>query len=235
MKMIVLSKGRSETIKEKTLRLFPDAYVCVAESEKVDYAMVTDKIITHPDNISGIGPLRNWVVANIEDETIVMLDDDISCVYDQVSYNKSRIEDPTHCMAILERTAIIAKEAQCYLFGFSQCSLPLNFNILSPFIFNTWVGGVVGVIGKRQGWDNGLILRADIDACLRSMVKERILWIDNRYIFVHDRFKNKGGNNINRTKEQHELEIKVLKNRWGNTIKRKDLKGTIRLSLNIKR
>ncbi len=236
MKFVIPSKGRSASINEKTLRLVPDAIVCVAESEKAMYEDVCSaKIITHPDKISGIGMLRNWIVENVSDGICVMLDDDIEYVYDQTGLHKQRIEEPSHCMAILERTAIAAKDANVRVFGYTQMARPLSFKAFDPIGLNTWVGGVVGVVGTSPLWDNDLILRADIDACLRSMLNERIVFVDGRYCWIHKRFVGSGGNNTARTDARHTSEIKKLQSRWGKYLGVKTQKSVIRITVKVKR
>jgi len=237
MKFIVISKGRANSVYGKTLRLVPDALVCVAESEAKDYrkALPAFKIITHPDDVVGIGPLRNWVTTNVSDGTCIMLDDDISCVYDQSQLRKIRIEDPQHCMAILERTAIVAQEAKVRLFGYTQMARPLAYKPFEPISLSTWMGGVVGVNGKDPIWDESLLLRADIDACLRSIMKDRIVLVDSRYCWIHARFEGKGGNNTLRSSARHQAEIGRLLLRWGRYLKVKKEKGTTRLVIRVVR
>ena len=164
-----------------------------------------------------------------------MLDDDITHIYDQTNYKKIRIEEPNHCMSILERTAIAAADAGCKIFGYTQMATPLSYRPFLPIALNTWVGGVVGVIGKDTRWDDDLILRADIDACLRSLLKDRITWVDTRYCWIHMRFVGSGGNNLMRSMARHEYEIKKLKTRWGRYLGLKKEKGTIRLTIQLKR
>ncbi len=237
MKLIIPSKGRWQTVGAKSLKLFPDAWLCVGESEAKSYEEATNhpRIITHPDDVTGIGPLRSWILDNTKDETIVMLDDDIEYIVEQTKYNRSNILNPVHCMAILERTAIASKDAGCKLFGFAQMPNPLNYFPYKPISFHTWIGGVIGVHGRTVKWDRNLILRADIDACLNSLLKDRILWTDNRYCFIHKRFVGQGGNNTNRTTQKHRTEIDYLKKRWGAYIKEKQAQGTVRLLVKVGR
>jgi len=237
MKFVIISKGRAESVADKTLRLVPDAFVCIGESDFDEYSKVVPKkkLIVHPDEVVGIGPLRNWVVQNISDNTIVMLDDDCENVYDQSHYNKIRIENPSHVMAILERAAIASADAGLSLFGFTQMARPLAYRPFCPINFNTWIGGIVGVHGKDVEWDNNLLLRADIDACLKTLLKKRILWVDSRYVFIHKRFVGQGGNNTLRTMERHRTEIDSLKVRWGKYLVEKKEKQAIRLVLKVRR
>jgi hypothetical protein len=237
MRLVIPTKGRWQSVGSKSLKLFPDAWLCVGESEAQQYADATGhkQLMVHPDDVVGIGPIRNWVVENSPEETVVMLDDDIECIFDQTKYHRIKIVAPWHCMAVLERSAIASKDAGCKLFGYAQMATPLNYRPHKPFNFNTWMGGVVGVHGKATKWDNNLLLRADIDACLNSLLKDRILWSDGRYVFIHKRFTGQGGNNTNRTTQRHRVEIDHVKRKWGCYIQEKHMKGTIRLIVKVSR
>jgi len=118
MQIVIPSKGRASVIGQKALRLFPDAVVCVGDDEVKAYEQVTKNLLVHPADVVGIGPLRQWVLDNVKDEAVVMVDDDVSHCYSQVGYHKVRIEDPAVCQAIVERTAIVAMDAGVGVFRF---------------------------------------------------------------------------------------------------------------------
>ena len=77
IRLLILSRGRSQAI--TTTEIMPEwVEVLVPESEESLYrAAVKNPILTIPDNVIGLGRVRNWVLRNFEDRTIVMLDDDI--------------------------------------------------------------------------------------------------------------------------------------------------------------
>ncbi len=76
MKIVIPSKGRADVIGDKALRLFPDATLCVGESETAAYGRLSDRLLVHPDTVAGIGPLRQWVLDHVDDPCVVMVDDD---------------------------------------------------------------------------------------------------------------------------------------------------------------
>ena len=77
IKLLILSRGRSQTI--TTTEILPDfVEVLVPESEAAAYrAAVKNPILTIPDNIIGLGQVRNWVLRHFDERIIVMLDDDL--------------------------------------------------------------------------------------------------------------------------------------------------------------
>lgn len=235
MRIVIPSKGRANTISEKALRLFPDALVCVGDDEVDAYAKVTQNLLVHPASVVGIGPLRQWVLDHVDDPCVVMADDDMTHVYDQTGFHKRRIENPDTVRAIVERLAILATDAGARVFGFTQAARPLTYSNCRPFSLNTWVGGLVGIVGRDLRYDTSLLLRADIDFCLQSLMHDRFVMVDARYCFVHVRFAGSGGNARQRSAERHEQEIKYLKRKWGPYLDHVKAKGTTRLVVRVVR
>lgn len=235
MKIVIPSKGRAETIGAKSLKLFPDALVCVGENEVQAYQSVSPNLLVHPAKVVGIGPLRQWVLEHVDDPCVVMVDDDVTHVYSQVGFHKWRIEDADTARAIVERLAILAQDAGVRVFGFQQAARPLSYANFRPFSLNTWVGGIVGIIGRQLRYDTSLLLRADIDFCLQSLLHDRIVLVDGRYSFIHTRFAGQGGNASNRSAERHGQEIAYLKRKWGPWLEEVQAKQTTRLVLKVQR
>lgn len=121
------------------------------------------------------------------------------------------------------------------VFGFTQAARPLTYANCDPFSLATWVGGIIGIIGRELRFDTSLVLRADIDYCLQSLLRDRIVMVDARYQFVHARFAGKGGNAANRSSERQEREMAYLKKKWGPYLSIVQAKGTTRLVLRVKR
>ncbi|MFA6134586.1 MAG: hypothetical protein WC869_11285 [Phycisphaerae bacterium] len=235
MKIVIPSKNRADIIGDKALRLFPDATLCVADNEVDAYAKVSDRLLVHPAGVVGIGPLRQWVLDHVDDPCVVMVDDDVTHVYSQIGFHKQRIEDADTARAIVERMAILAQDAEVRVFGFQQAARPFTYANFRPFSVNTWVGGLIGIIGRELRFDTSLLLRADIDFCLQSLLRDRIVLVDGRYSFIHTRFAGGGGNAANRSSERHEREIAYLRRKWGPYLDVVQAKGTTRLVLRVTR
>jgi len=235
MKIIIPTRGRAATIGDKALRLFPDATLCVGKDEVDAYAKVSDRLLVHPAKVVGIGPLRQWVLDHVEDPCVVMVDDDMTHVYSQVGFHKWRIEDAETARAIVERMAILAADAGVRVFGFNQAARPLTYANFRPFGLDTWVGGLIGIIGRELRYDTSLLLRADIDFCLQSLLHDRIVLVDGRYSFIHTRFAGGGGNAANRSSERHQQEIAYLRRKWRPYLDVVQAKGTTRLVVRVVR
>ena len=120
MQVVIPSRKRVESCK-KTIRLFHDPIVTVAESEMSDYASLLCEVVSHPDDLVGCGPIRQWILDNFGGNTIFMADDDISHVWCLLGTSRKRaIRDPVAIMQILENAEMIARAIGAHVFGFNQ-------------------------------------------------------------------------------------------------------------------
>ena len=89
MQVVIPSRERVESCK-KTIHLFHDPIVTVAESEMADYSSLGCEVVSHPDNLVGCGPIRQWILDNFGDGTVFMADDDISHVWRLLGTSRKR-------------------------------------------------------------------------------------------------------------------------------------------------
>lgn len=232
MEVVILSRGRSETI--TTHKLLPYAKLCVPESEKEKYQHTGLDIITVPDEVKGLGFLRNWVLDNFKEKIIIMCDDDISHVWLNARARGMKINDPETIEQLLYSTAQCAEDLGTSCFGFSQFWDVRKYKGTEPFALDSWVGGVIGVVGRDIRFLNQMF-KVDIDFCLRTLLEKRIMWKDNRYSFVQKRDRNKGGNAIFRTADGIERELNYLDNKWGKYFKRRVTKAGEITNMRVKR
>jgi hypothetical protein len=235
VQIVIPSKGRPAEIRDGALKLFPDAIVCVGESDAKAYPVPHEQMLVHPDDVTGIGPLRQWILDNVQDRTVVQVDDDMHTVYCQTGFCQRKITDPSMIRAIVDRTARCAEEAGARIFGFGQMGNPIDYRPMRPFAVSTWVGGLVGIIGRELRYDTSLRLRADIDFCLESLKRDRIVWVDDRFRFLHKRFTGSGGNASNRSSQRHHDEMEYLRRKWGRYLELKQAQSTTRLCVRVPR
>lgn len=232
---MILSRSRWSSI--STNKLLPDFIeIVVPESQKDEYAkVVPNPLITTPDDVLGLGALRNWCIDNFKEETIIMLDDDIYRLYCITGAKARHISNKNVILEILVNDAIMAKDMGTNCFGYTQTDIR-KYNAHSPFTLNTWVGGIIGVIGKGQRFRNDYF-KVDIDFCLQTLMNYRILLCDNRYQWCQYRDNNKGGNSQFRTKEAFDKSVETLKAKWGEciTINRDKHTSQISIKLNVPR
>jgi hypothetical protein len=220
-----------------TQHLVKDALLCCPESEVALYSAAHPKltIVPVPDEICGLSKLRNWVLKKFDDECVIMLDDDIIACVIITHANSYRTTDCVAVDAILSQAAVCCKDAGARVFGFNQAWDVRKYNGNKPFMLSSWVGGVIGIVGRGLWFDEKNMLRVDIDYCLQSILRDRIIWKDNRYSFCQARFSNKGGNSLYRTKERDKSEMDYIKAKWGRYLKIRDTKVGITLSVSVER
>lgn len=228
-----MSRSRSDSI--STIDIVPEwVEVLVPDNEVALYRKtIKNPLLVIPHEIEGLGAVRNWVLDNFKEETVIMLDDDFACPYALTEEVSRRIEDPEEVVQILINTAVMAKDLGVHCFGFSQTDIR-KYNGCEPFSLCTWVGGVIGVIGRKYRFRQDKF-KVDIDFCLQNLLVDRIIFQDNRYKFTKKRDNNKGGNSAFRTEESFNQSIKSLQDKWGDCLNVGDFKNQVKIRLNVKR
>lgn len=233
LKIVIISRGRWEEATSPAL--FPFADLVVPDSEYQKYKnKYKNKIVKIPNKYKGLGMVRNWVLDNYNEKIIIMVDDDIIAVYGLMNKNAVVYRDTETIREILESNAIMALDAGCKVFGFNQMWDVRKYSATQPFSFNTWLGGVIGIIGREHRFIN-LSFKVDADMCLKSLLADRILWCNNMYSFAQGRDKNRGGNSLFKTEERVQQEKAVLTEIWGSHIQFKKNKAGESLSLRVPR
>jgi len=236
IRFTIPSHNRADMIGSHTLKFFPEAIVCVAESQRDDYRKVSNNLLLHPDTLKGIGPKRQWMLDNIDSEVVVMIDDDMKNFISIVGMKYRSYRDPADVKAIVARTALCAAEAGASLFGFHQTADVRKFIPHKPFNLCTWFGGAIGFIGRKFKYDSFLRSRGeDVDYSLQTLLKDRFVWGDNRYGFIFRRWDTKGGNSANRERGQQLEEIRYLKRKWGKFLEVQQRETCERLIIRVTR
>lgn len=233
IKVVILSRGRSDTI--TTHRLLPDfVEVLVPESEKALYeARIKNPILTTPDDVKGLGKLRNWCIRNFKENTVIMIDDDITVAYCLTGPLSRRVDDPEELMQVIINCAVMAQDMGVRVFGFAQTDIR-KYRPTDPFSFNRLVGCIVGVNGKDMLFRDDKF-KVDYDFCLKSLMEDRILFQDARYYFGQARENNRGGNAEFRDEEEYNKSLESLIKKWGNVLNVRYHKNQVRISTNVRR
>ena len=217
MKVVIPSKGRSDTIRKHTLALFPDATVVVDEAEAGDYAEVVPakQLATHK-GLKPIVVILNWVLDTFEDDVVVIADDDIVRLTALPGWSPRRYRDPAVALQVLQATAQCAIDAGCGVFGFNQSPHPLYFSPTEPFRLARWVGSVIGFVGDHGlRYDEKLQFHEDADLALQALLRQRIVWCEDRWSFEPLRLTNPGGMTGQRSAAAEKSECEHLLRKWG--------------------
>jgi hypothetical protein len=239
MKLVIPSRGRSKNVR-RTSSLFPSAFWCVAKGEAEDYlkaGVPKNLLVTHGDNEAiGIASKRQWIIDKFKGETTFQLDDDIYGVWSMTNKKGRPIEGAGNILRLIENAAEISRGIGATVFGFCQVwdvrkSIPMN-----PVAFHGWVGTAIGIHpSKVLRYDTELKTQADIDFCLKALLLDRIIYVDNRFGFMCERFSNSGGSAGIRDEKTYREQCDLVKKRWGQWISVKKAKTTIRIAVHVNR
>jgi len=234
-KNIILSKGRSDSI--ITHELLDDYIVLVPKSEIKEYEKRIDKkrLKSIPDSYNGLGEVRNYVLDNFRNRIILMWDDDISHMANMMHIKARKITDKDIIKQATDNLVQNALDSGAKLFSYNQTWDVRKYEHTKPFKLNSWVGTMVGVIGKQLRWTQHNKLKVDIDYSLMHLQENRIIWKDQRFSLVNKRDSNKGGNTEFRNQEQINKELRFLKLKWGKYININESKFKYRISIKVKR
>lgn len=162
---------------------------------------------------------------NVKEEIVVMADDDLKRCIAVTRESPYTVTDPHDIEVIIKNAAVMARDAGCAVFGFNQSWDVRKYRVDQPFTFTGWVGGIIGVVGRKRRFLQHHLFKVDIDYCLEGMLNERIIWKEERFGFIQVRDRNRGGNAQFRTAAKVQREIEFLKRKWGQHIDFKDTKS----------
>lgn len=217
LKVCIPSRKRAGTILQHTLKFIPDALVTVNESEVQDYldaGVPREQLIPHPESTT-LSYIRNFILDNVDADFVVMVDDDLTHVRTFIGWEAKLVWDPVEVRELLEQTAVCARDAGAFYFGYTQdYNASHGCPTIEPFKMTGWVAAVVGFVrGHGLRFQDGG--HPGIDMSLQNLLKHRIIWKDERVCWVTLRYQNSGGVAATRTMSRLQDSDTTLKSRWG--------------------
>jgi hypothetical protein len=231
LSLVIPSRGRPQNV-DAISKLFPTAWWCISKEEAAAYK--TPRKLIHPNSLFGLAAKRQWILDKVGG-VVVQLDDDITGLWCNVGERGHLIVGAKAIHQIIENAAECAVGMGAPVFGFNQAWDVRKYNVFDPFATAGWVGTAIGFVGREIQYDTKLTAQADIDFCLRAMLKKRTVWIDRRFSFMCQRFVNTGGSAGIRTSADFWSQVDRIKDRWGKWLTVKKAKGTVRIGTAVKR
>lgn len=233
----ILSRGRAKTIADKSLAIMPDYFkVLVPESQRGDYmaaGVSEDRIVTTPDDIQGLGALRNWVLDHTACQMVVMADDDFDKLYCFDDEKTRNVISEDEVSQILLSNAVMAKDAGVSVFGFTNKDIR-SYYPQDPFTIMGTVSAYIGINGRQFRFLDDKF-KVDYDYSLQALLVDRIVWIDHRYGFTQARDNNGGGNAEFRTQVGYQQSVDKLEKRWGSALKISWYKSQLKIGMTFHR
>ena len=225
LKIVIPSHKRHDRVFAK--KLVRDAIICVAESQADLYKQFNPEceIVTHPDDVIGLIPKRNWMAKHFGE--LFMLDDDVH-VCKSLFVEKGEpcaIRDADKITHIINSLYELACMLDIHLFGFTSRISPVMYDETGYYSLSKMITGCsYGVrYNKHIWWNEELRLKEDFWISSYVKYKERRVLTDLRYNFAQkNTFVNAGGLSAIRNQEEEKRSILFIKKHFGDSI---NLKG----------
>ena len=215
--IVVPSRERAKMCTALITTMLPTATVLVADNEAEAYlaaGVPAHRLTTHP-NLFGMSRIKNFLVQRCQTNVCVQISDDLECIYCMPGTIR-HVTDPQFILDMLHRTAVVAQDAGCAVFGYGDYFRPEYFIPNHPFAFTRAISSMVGTIGKDVVWDERILSGGDTDCTLRELLLRRIVWIDTRFApHWKPMFSTKGGLQHIRSKQNYEDSMRLMKDKWG--------------------
>lgn len=226
LKTVIPSHKRHDRVYAK--KLLKDPIICVAESQAEIYRRYNPEceIVTHPDDIVGLIPKRNWMARHFGD--LFMLDDDVHVVKSLfIEKGESGvIREPEKVTGIIESLYDLACMLDVHLFGFTSLVTPVMYDECSYYSLSRMITGCsYGVrYNKNVWWNEQLRLKEDFWISCYMKYKERKVLTDLRYNFSQKgTFVSSGGLAAIRNQEEERRSILFIRKSFGESV---NLKGS---------
>lgn len=221
LKIVIPSHKRHDRVYSK--KLVNNPIICVAESQEDLYRQYNPEceIVTHPDDVIGLIPKRNWMARHFGN--LMMLDDDVHVVKTLFCEKGETgvIRDPDTITNIIESLYELACLLDVHLFGFTSAISPVMYNEWGYYSLSKMITGCAyGVrYNKNVWWNEELRLKEDFWISCYMKYKERRILTDLRYNFAQKgTFVNAGGLAAFRNQDEERRSILLIKKHFGDSI-----------------
>ena len=163
LKIVIPSHKRHDRVFAK--KLVNDPIICVAESQADMYRQFNPEceIVTHPDDVIGLIPKRNWMARHFGE--LMMLDDDVHVVKTLFCEKgePGTIRDPDTITGIINSLYELACMLDVHIFGFTSAISPVMYNEWGYYSLSKMITGCsYGVrYNKNVWWNEEIRLKED--------------------------------------------------------------------------
>lgn len=221
LRIVIPSHKRQDRVFSKYLVC--DPIICVAKSQADIYRQYNPdcEIVTHPDDVIGLIPKRNWIAKHFKD--VFMLDDDVDAckiLYSE-KHEPSKLKDKKQITSVIENLYDIACLLDVHLFGFTSRISPVMYDETGYLSLSKMITGCsYGVrYNKNVWWNEELKLKEDFWISCYMKYKERRVLTDLRYNFEQKgTFVNAGGLSAIRNQEEERRSILFIRKNFGDSI-----------------
>lgn len=221
----VPSKGRAGKV--TTLKVAPFAILFVPEYEVSSYKKChpNAEIRGVPAEVHGITKTRNWILDNADDDSVVMVDDDVR----QHGWCKMHDENTEHKKLTPQqwwdeslRLFDITRQLKLRLWGVATQAGSRSVYTYKPFLFRSYVTasccGICNETGLR--FDEEFVVKEDYELNLRCIVEDGGVVAARHLYWCNSHWHDDGGCKDYRTQRLEKTMIDKLKNKYPSMVRR---------------
>ena len=228
-KIVIPSHNRPTEILKNPL--YPYSTIVVNDASQVDkYRAAADKANVTPGtfvecgNLPSIATVRNFILREVWNPATepfhVQLDDDLLGMIPVMQWKTAMVSDPQDIVAIFWESYISCNDSGAKIFGYAQKPGPQFRYSRNPIALRGWLRAISGILDPSLVYDDQMYVMEDVDICLQSQAKDRIIWQDLRWAPMLLPNWTTGGIAHTRTEERRQLAFTRINARWGeNTVK----------------
>jgi hypothetical protein len=223
MPIPVLIASHKRATKITTHKKVANSIICIPESQLSEYREHVGndyEIVCHPDSVIGLSWKRQWMYEHFG--SAFHLDDDL--LYMKRIYTETGEVDkctPQEIYNVIQATALAAREAGAYLFGFNTSGKPFTYAAMQPIqmsgYINTCAFGLL--TGSKLYFRPEQRYQEDYWICGLNAYLNRTIWRDNRYYFHYgETWTGAGGLAEFRNMDTLEAILKELQGFFGDEV-----------------
>lgn len=229
MLIAIPSKGRAGKV--KSTKYLPTATLFVPEYEEAAYKAFHGNVTAVPSAVVGITQTRNWILDNANDDSVVMVDDDVMKAgwiklnqHNVKQVNLAPDEWLKECSTLFELT----RSLKYRLWGIATQGAPRSVYPYKPLLWRSYVTASFCGICNESGirFDESYRVKEDYELNLRCL-KEDGGVVAARYLYWQNyHWSDDGGCKDYRTTEMEQDAIDRLQIAYPGIVKRVDRGGS---------
>lgn len=223
MIIAVPSKGRAG--KTKTQNVLPSAVWFVPAAEHEQYVEMGYNATAVPNEIKGITKTRNWILDNVEDRWVVMVDDDVKIVgwTELMPHSgKQRQLSSEELVKCFVRAFEVLEGLGWKIWGAKTESALRSYHPCSPFVFQGYVtASCMGIINDGSyRFDEEFVVKEDYEIGLRHITEFGGVLGLRYWHWENHHWDKEGGCGAYRTHDVEEQSIRKLKDKYPGCVRR---------------
>jgi hypothetical protein len=197
MLIAIPSKGRAG--KAKTLAVLPNATLFVPSLEAESYRAAGAKnVVGVPDDVRGITRTRNWILDNVDDPHVVMIDDDVkACGYFKLYEHQAKQKklNEQEWNNEFQKLFDVTEEMGYRIWGISTDGALRSVYPYKPFLWRSYItASCMGIINDGSTrFDEDFPVKEDYELNLRCIQEDGGIVAARYFYWSNSHWHDDGG------------------------------------------